>query len=69
MVIVPTRWPPSLSATLNDTVPVPVPLAPDLIEIQDTLLTAVHEQPAAAVTATSSFPPCFPIDRLVGAIE
>jgi hypothetical protein len=56
-----------LRSTLNDTVPLPVPLAPDLMEIHETLLTAVHEQPAAAVTVmVGPFPPFFPIESLVG---
>ena len=40
------------------------------MEIHDTLLTAVHEQPAVAVTAMfMPFPPCRAIDWLVGAME
>jgi hypothetical protein len=34
------------------TVPLPVPLAPDATEIQETLLAAVHAHPAEAVTDT-----------------
>ena len=70
MVIVPTRWPPSFAATLKETEPLPVPLSPDLMEIHEALLTAVHEQPAVAVTLMFiPFPPFFPIDWLIGAME
>jgi hypothetical protein len=70
MVIVPTRWPLWFLSTLNETEPFPVPLSPDRIEIHETLLTAVHEQPAVAVTVMfMPFPPFGPIDWLVGAME
>ena len=42
------------------TVPLPVPLAPDVIVIHDALLTAVHPQPLLAVTATLPDPPLDP---------
>ena len=43
---------PVLAATVKPTLPLPEPLAPLVIVIQLTLLTAVHEQPAFAVTET-----------------
>jgi hypothetical protein len=39
------------AATLYDTVPAPVPLAPPVTVIHDAWLAAVHGQPVAAVTA------------------
>ena len=42
------------------TVPLPVPLAPDVIVIHDELLTAVHPQPLPAVTVTLADPPLDP---------
>ena len=42
------------------TVPLPVPLAPDVIVIHDELLTAVHPQPLPAVTETLADPPLDP---------
>ena len=41
-----------LAATEKATVPLPFPDEPDVMEIQESLLEAVHAQPAAAVTAT-----------------
>ena len=38
------------AATLNVAVPLPLPLAPDVIVIHDALLCAVHAQPPAADT-------------------
>jgi len=38
-------------------VPLPLPLAPAVMVIQAALLTAVHEQPVVAVTATVAVPP------------
>jgi hypothetical protein len=42
------------------TVPFPVPFAPDVTVIHDTLLTAVHAQPLPAVTVTLPCPPLHP---------
>jgi hypothetical protein len=39
------------------TVPLPVPLAPDVTVIHEALLTAVHPQPLPAVTVTLPDPP------------
>jgi hypothetical protein len=63
MVIVPLRAAPVFEATLNPTLPLPLPLAPLVIEIQASLLDAVHAQLLAdAVTATDPVPPLAPID-------
>ena len=45
-----------LALTENLTVPLPVPLAPEVIPIQLSLLLAVQEQLLAAVTDTVPFP-------------
>jgi hypothetical protein len=46
-----------LAAALNATVPVPVPLAPDVTVSHDALLLAVHPQPLVAVMVTEPVPP------------
>ena len=59
-----------LAAALKATVPLPVPLAPDVTVSQDVLLlTAVQAHVAPAVTVTEPVPPAEPSDWLVGAIE
>ena len=61
---VPARNPPvALAATLSDTVPVPVPVAPDVTVIQLALLVAVHAQPVVPVTAIDTGPPAAEIGR------
>ena len=63
MVIVPLRAAPVFAATLNPTLPLPLPLAPLVIEIHAALLEAVHVQLLPlAVTATDPAPPVAPID-------
>ena len=58
-----------LAATLNATVPLPLPLAPLVTVIQLVLLlTAVHAHPAGAVTAVDPVPPPAATDWLVGDI-
>jgi hypothetical protein len=58
MVNVPTRLAVALFAeTKYVTLPSPLPVAPDTILIQPTLLTAVQEHPAGEVTPTEAFPP------------
>jgi hypothetical protein len=42
------------------TVPFPDPLLPEEIPSHEALLAAVHEQPAAVVTATDAGPPALP---------
>jgi len=51
-LIVPLRAPPLLPATLNPTVPLPVPVAPEVIEIHDAPLVAAQLQDAALETLT-----------------
>jgi hypothetical protein len=48
---------PEFAATLYVTVPLPVPAAPALIVIQETLLVAVHAQPVPAETAADPVKP------------
>ena len=57
---------PGLLATLNATLPFPVPLAPAVIVIHAAVVAAVHPQPAGAVTEKELAPPADPMDRLVG---
>jgi hypothetical protein len=45
------------AATVYPTFPEPVPLAPDVIEIQSALLAALHAHPDGIVTATVPLPP------------
>jgi hypothetical protein len=52
------------------TVPLPVPLTPEVIVIQAALLVAVHEQAAfEALTVTLPVPPLDMTLRLAGLIE
>ena len=51
-VSVPLRAAPVFLATLYVTLPLPVPLAPSVIVIHASLLTAVHVQVLGVVTAT-----------------
>jgi hypothetical protein len=53
-------------ATVNDTVPLPTPLAPEFIVIHPTLLVADHAQPAPAVTVTDRVAP---VDVTVWLVE
>jgi hypothetical protein len=57
-----------LVATRYPTVPFPLPLAPDVIVIHETLLDAVQLQPAPAVTVTFAVPPLDVVDCDVGEI-
>jgi hypothetical protein len=69
IVNVPVRAFPLFAATVNWTVPLPLPLAPDVTVIQDSPVVAVQAHPAAVVTATGDpAPPAAAIDWLVGAI-
>jgi hypothetical protein len=70
IVNVPVRAVPVFAAVLIDTLPFPLPLVPDVMDTHDTLLVAVHPQPAAAVTVTGPVaPPPAPADRVVGLTE
>jgi hypothetical protein len=55
-----------LRATAKLTVPLPVPLAPELIVIHESLLIACQPQPAGAVTLTVPSPPSAVNDCSVG---
>jgi hypothetical protein len=48
----------AFGAARYDTVPLPVPLAPDLTVSQEALLDAVHWQALAVVTDTEPAKPC-----------
>jgi hypothetical protein len=69
IVTVPRRSPSGFAATAICTVPLPDPLLPVETCSHATLLTAVHEQPAGAVTATDTVPPPLATFWLPGAIE
>jgi hypothetical protein len=62
-VIVPVRLAlPVFAATVNDTVPVPEPLAVPVTVIQLAVLAAVQAQPAIVVTVNDPVPPAAGID-------
>jgi len=66
---VPVLEVPVLALTEKATVPPPVPLAPEVIPIQLSLLLAFQPQLLAVVTATFPLPPEAPIVFEVGVIE
>ena len=68
MFNVPVRFLP-FGATFNRTVPLPLPDAPSVIVIHESLLVAVQPQPAPAETATVPGPPSSLIDSSFGLIE
>ena len=68
MVRAPERGPPLVASALNWTVPLPLPLAPDVTVNHDALLTAVQAQSGAVVTATLPVPPAAGSFALVGAM-
>jgi hypothetical protein len=57
MVSVPARVAPEFAAMLKLTVPLPVPVLPAMIVIQESRLAAVHAQPDPELTATVPDPP------------
>ena len=70
IVTVPARLPALLlAATEYSTVPLPLPLLPEVIVIQDALLVAAHVQPLAAVTATLPLAAAAARDWLAGEME
>ena len=69
MVSVPVRPDAVLAATLNDTDPLPDPVAPLVRVIQDALLDAVQAQPVAAVTVLLPVPAAAAKDCVVGEID
>jgi hypothetical protein len=70
IVIVPDRAASIFALALNATVPLPLPVAPDVTASHGALAAAVHAQllPVAA-TVTLPLPPASGIDALGGAIE
>ena len=68
-VKVPVLEAPVLALTEKATVPLPVPLAPEVIQIQLSLLFAVQAQPLPAVTDTLPLPAEAPKLCEVGVIE
>jgi hypothetical protein len=69
-VIVPVRLERLVfAATVNATVPVPEPLAPDVIEIHEAAVVAVHVQPASAATLMLLLAAAAGIDAPTGDIE
>ena len=59
-------WAEVLAAALNETVPLPVPLASPVTVNQPVLLVAVHAHPVVAVTEVDDAPPAAATVRLVG---
>jgi hypothetical protein len=57
IVSVPSRATPECDPAKNDTVPLPVPLAPDVIDSHPALLVAVQLQVPPVLTVTLPFPP------------
>src|SRR5688572_1615864 len=55
--IVPARAAPVLAAAVNWTVPAPVPLLPEVIEIHGAAVAAVHAQAPAVLTVNDPDPP------------
>lgn len=51
------RVAPGFAAAVNATVPLPLPLAPEVMVIHDAPVAAVHEHPLGAVTLNDPVPP------------
>ena len=67
---VPVRAAPlDAATTVKRTIPLPVPLAPCVMDIHVAELAAVQGHSGGAVTATSPLPPEAPTARLLGVIE
>ena len=60
---------PTLSATLMNTLPLPLPLAPETIVMNGDVVAAVHAQPLATVTAITRSALELLIATVVGEIE
>lgn len=69
IVTVPVRFVPEAAATLITTLPLPVPLAPDVIVMNEAVVAAVHAQPLCVVTVTVEAPPAAPTLTDVGVSE
>ena len=65
---VPERSGPLVDAAVNFTDPLPFPLPPDVIEIQEALLLALQLHPDGAVTETVPEPPDEATDCVSGEI-
>ncbi len=59
---------PVFAVTLYDTVPLPVPLAPEVMVAQETPVAADQVHPLCVVTVTLPVPPDAPMDTLAGEI-
>ena len=66
---VPVREGPPLAITEKATLPLPVPLVPEVIPIQLSLLLAVQGQLLPAVTVTFPLPPAAPNPCWRGSME
>ena len=69
MVAVPLRAAPVFARMLNVTLPLPLPVAPEVTVIQVALLVVVHAHPELLVTADDPGPPPDAIDCDVGWME
>ncbi len=66
IVIVPDRPGPVVGSTLNATLPLPLPVVPDVTAIHGAWLAAVHAHPGPAVTVTVPVPPVAATDWVSG---
>ena len=57
IAIVPVRAVPLFAATVNASEPLPLPFAPDVIEIHDPVAVALQEQSLSVETAIEPLPP------------
>ncbi len=69
IVTVPVLSGPMLSATLMSTLPLPFPLAPEIIVMNGDVVAAVHAQPLPTVTAITRSALVLLIATVVGEIE
>jgi len=69
IVSVAERDDPLFAPTENETVPLPVPFAPAVMDIHETSSVADHAQLLPAETVTVPVPPSAPNDWLAGEIE
>jgi hypothetical protein len=69
MISVPVRALPAFAAAVNATMPLPSPLAPDVIVSHVSDDVAVHAQPVAIVTFVEPLPPADVIEALVGLMD
>jgi hypothetical protein len=69
IVTIPTLSAPTLSAIEMNTLPLPLPLAPETIVMNGAVVAAVHAQPPGAVTVTIRSALELLIDTVLGEIE